>query len=55
MRSWLKRLRKVTIPVAGRAFVEGVCTPLTSLDTRIGVRFAMPIVVANQRKSVFRK
>jgi UDP-glucose 4-epimerase len=42
------------IHVAGRVSVEGASTPLIYLETR-SVRFAMPIEIAKQRKSVYRK
>jgi hypothetical protein len=55
IRSWQLSQWKNIIHVAGREFAMDVCTLSTSLDMEISVRFAIPMKIAKQWKSVFRK
>jgi hypothetical protein len=55
MRTWQMRRWKHIIHVVGRVSVEGACTLTGSLETKTSVGFAMPMEIAKQRKSVFRK
>jgi hypothetical protein len=50
MRSWQARLRIHILYAAGKAFVEGVYTPVLSLGALELARFAMPTEAKQTKK-----